>query len=90
MGATDPTDPARPEPAGDDARFDASREAIVRLLVERDAARTVTNAAELKEEVARLLKDPVERAAMGSRGQDVLTAHRGATARTVRELISPR
>lgn len=59
-------------------------EAIVQLLLAREAAIEVPDATELRLQIERLLRDRRARESMSLRAQDVLTPHRGATERTVR------
>jgi 3-deoxy-D-manno-octulosonic-acid transferase len=56
------------------------------LLLSAGAARTVTDAAELERELARLVADPEERARMGTAGMAAVAAQRGATELTLEAL----
>jgi len=63
-------------------------EDIARLLVEVGAAYTVHDAAELTEQLARLLRDPQARREAGDRGRSTVEANRGALERLL-TLIAP-
>jgi 3-deoxy-D-manno-octulosonic-acid transferase len=58
--------------------------------IEAGAALQVADAAGLASQAARLLADPVARAAMGEAGAAFAQRHRGATARTVDVLLGDR
>ena len=56
--------------------------AVVRSLLEEDAAVQVADAAELENTITELLKDSERRNAQGARAQAVVKANKGATQRT--------
>jgi 3-deoxy-D-manno-octulosonic-acid transferase len=56
---------------------------VVELLLSHDAALVVRSAAELTARLGELLADPARAAALGDRSRELVTAQRGATARTV-------
>jgi 3-deoxy-D-manno-octulosonic-acid transferase len=72
---------------------------VVELLLSHDAALVVRSGADLMARLDELLSDPRRVAALGNRSRDLVTAQRGATARTVEllgrvlpapELVFPR
>ncbi len=63
---------------------------LTQLLLSRNGAVQVSNLAELEQAAARLLADSSRRQAIARAGRDALTAHEGATARTVGRLLALR
>ena len=61
---------------------------LARALLENDGALQVSDASELRDHCAELLRDPARRSELVANGAAVLAAHRGATARTARLVLS--
>jgi len=64
-------------------------EILVAHLLRQQAALQVPDVPALKTQIATLLSDPTQRAAMGARGRDSLIAHQSATARVTSLLNTP-
>jgi 3-deoxy-D-manno-octulosonic-acid transferase len=84
--------PVEPIVAGIPVIFGPHMENFARLaesLIAKNGAIQVRNAGELETAAGRLLRDPEARRLLVENAQQVLTEHRGATARTARLVVDP-
>jgi 3-deoxy-D-manno-octulosonic-acid transferase len=62
-------------------------ESVVRLLLQAEGAIQINSPADLEAQVDQLLRTPARRAALGQNAIRALSAHQGATRRTVAAIL---